>query len=312
MIEQEIHLETEEPGGRLDRILADNLPDLSRSRVQKLIRQGMASVDGVVITKAGFALEGGEEIMLLIPPPAESKLIPETIPLDVIYEDDDCLLINKSAGMVVHPSVGHHEGTLVHAILGYAPDLKGIGDEKRPGVVHRLDKETSGIIIFAKHDKAHQWLQAQFKDRAVEKTYFAITDGHPPTPSGRIEVGIGRDPKNRQRMAALPAARSREALTHYHEVERFQDHALLKVHPHTGRTHQIRVHLAFIDAPVLGDKVYGRRKVSLPVPRQMLHAGVIRLTLPSKRVPSEFEAPLPLDFEDALLRLRTRESHTGS
>jgi 23S rRNA pseudouridine1911/1915/1917 synthase len=305
--ERDIQLDVAKPGGRLDRVLADCLPEVSRSRIQKLIRQGLATVDGIVILKTGYPLEGGEQITLFIPAPETSSLIPEDIPLDIIYEDEHCLLINKTADMVVHPSAGHNQGTLVHAILGYAPDLKGIGEEKRPGVVHRLDKDTSGLIIFAKHDQAHQWLQTQFKDRNVEKTYYAITEGRPPTPSGRIEAGIGRDPKNRQRMAVLPEGKSREAITLYHELERFEEHTLLELKPITGRTHQIRVHLAFIDAPVLGDKVYGKRKVSLSVPRQMLHAGQLRITLPGNQKASEFSAPLPADFQDALTRLRAEK-----
>jgi 23S rRNA pseudouridine1911/1915/1917 synthase len=302
--EQDFQIEVALPGGRLDRVLADYLSDVSRSRIQKLIRKGLATVNGTVITKTGFPLVGGEQITLSIPPPAPSALIPENIPLDILYEDGDCLLINKSADMVVHPSAGHNQGTLVHAILGYAPDLNGIGEERRPGVVHRLDKDTSGLIIFAKHDKAHQWLQKQFKDRKVEKTYLAITDGQPPTPTGQIEAGIGRDPKDRQRMAVLPAGKSREAMTIYRELERFEQHTLLELHPITGRTHQIRVHLAFIGAPVLGDRVYGKRKISLPTPRQMLHAARLRIRLPGKRRASEFTAPLPSDFQEILFQLR--------
>jgi 23S rRNA pseudouridine1911/1915/1917 synthase len=301
---REFQIDCIKPGGRLDRVLADHLSDISRSRIQKLIRMGYASVDGIVITKTGYALEGGEQLCLYIPAPTPTRLTPEVIPLDIVYEDDDCLLVNKSAGMVVHPSVGHTEGTLVHAILGYAPDLRGIGEEIRPGVVHRLDKDTSGLILFAKHDSAHQWFQTQFKDRKVKKTYFAITDGQPPTPSGRIEAGIGRDPKHRQKMAVLPAGKSREAVTHYRELERFQQHSLLEVKPVTGRTHQIRVHLAFIEAPVLGDKVYGRRRVSLAVQRQMLHAGGLEIMLPASPTSREFHAPLPHDFEETLNQLR--------
>jgi 23S rRNA pseudouridine1911/1915/1917 synthase len=304
--EREIYFEVETPGGRLDRFLADHIPDVTRSRIQRLIRQGLATVDGIVITKSGYTLEGGEQVELYIPPPAPSTLVPEKIPLDVIYEDSNCLILNKPANMVVHPSAGHTEGTLVHAVLGYAPDLTGIGEEKRPGVVHRLDKDTSGLIIFAKHDQAHQWLQRQFKDRMVEKTYLAISDGLPPTPQGRIEVGIGRDPKHRQRMAVQPEGKSREAVTIYHELERFEQHALLELRPITGRTHQIRVHLAFIGAPVLGDKVYGKRKVSIPVKRQMLHASRLLITLPGKRKPSEFKAALPPDFDGILSQLRAR------
>lgn len=304
MTGREIQLDVSKPGGRLDRVLADCVSEVSRSRIQKLIRQGLATVDGIVISKTGFALEGGEQITLFIPAPGPSALIPEDIPMDIIYEDEHCLLVNKTADMVVHPSAGHEKGTLVHAILGYAPDLKGIGEEKRPGVVHRLDKDTSGLIIFAKHDQAHQWLQAQFKDRKVEKTYYAITEGRPPTPNGRIEAEIGRDPKNRQRMAVLPEGKGRKAVTLYSELERFEAHTFLELKPITGRTHQLRVHLAFIGVPVLGDRVYGKRKISLSVPRQMLHAGGLRITLPGDRKVSEFSAPLPADFQDTLAQLR--------
>ncbi|MCJ7824641.1 MAG: RluA family pseudouridine synthase, partial [Anaerolineales bacterium] len=184
MNERDVNFEATAPGGRLDLVLTQAIADVSRTRIQKLIRRGLARVDGIVITKSGHLLEGGEQIALHIPAPVTSELIPENISLDVIYEDADCLIINKPAGMVVHPSVGHSQGTLVHAVLGHVPDLAGIGEEKRPGVVHRLDKDTSGLIIFAKHDKAHQWLQSKFKDRMVEKTYLAITDGVPPTPQG--------------------------------------------------------------------------------------------------------------------------------
>ncbi len=303
MSDREISLEVTAPGGRLDRFLADRIPDVTRSRIQKLIRKGLASVDGLVVTKTGHALEGGEIVDLYIPAPSPSSLTPENIPLDVIYENPDCLIINKPPAMVVHPSVGHPQGTLVHAVLGYAPDLKGIGEEKRPGVVHRLDKDTSGLIIFAKHDRAHQWLQKQFKDRKVEKTYLAITDGLPPTPSGRIEANIGRDSKHRQRMAVLPAGKGREAVTIYQQLHRYPAHSFMELRPITGRTHQIRVHLAFIGAPVLGDRVYGKRKVSVPVDRQMLHAARLALTLPGRRKVTEFEAPLPDDFQHILTHL---------
>jgi 23S rRNA pseudouridine1911/1915/1917 synthase len=302
--QREEQFEVVVPGGRLDRVLADRIQDVTRSRIQKLILKGLASVDGIVITKSGFSLEGGEVVSLHIPPPVTSELIPEKIHLDIIYEDADCLIINKPANMVVHPSAGHNQGTLVHAVLGYASDLKGIGEEKRPGVVHRLDKDTSGLIIFAKHDQAHQWLQKQFKDRNVEKTYLAITDGLPPTPNGSIEAGIGRDPKRRQRMAALPEGKSRKAITVYQELERFIQHSLVELRPITGRTHQIRVHLAFIGAPVLGDKVYGKKKVSIPVERQMLHAQRLVLPLLGKPKPEEFTAPLPEDFQSILAHLR--------
>jgi 23S rRNA pseudouridine1911/1915/1917 synthase len=207
------------PGGRLDHILVDHIQDYSRSRVQKWIRQGEVRVDDEVITKTGYALEGGEVVKVNIPEISTSDLTPEAIPLEVLFENDDLLVINKPPGMVVHPSAGHDSGTLVHAVLAHAPDLEGVGGERRPGVVHRLDKDTSGVILFAKNDSTHQFLQKQFKSRSVEKSYLALVDGHPPTPSGRIEGAIGRDPKNRQKMAMVPDTRGKQAITIFHTIE---------------------------------------------------------------------------------------------
>lgn len=292
------------PGGRLDRLLADQLPDISRTRVQELIRSGQVLVDGAPAERPGLRLAGGERVRGQLPPPVASALTPEAIALDVVFENGDVLIVNKPAGMVVHPAAGHAHGTLVHAALAHAPDLRGVGGELRPGVIHRLDKDTSGLILLAKHDQAHQFLQAQFKARSVEKVYLALVEGHPPTPQGRVEAPIGRDPRQRQRMAVVPAGRGREAETTFRVLESFGEHALVEVRPHTGRTHQIRLHLAFLGCPVLGDRVYGRRRASLRVERQMLHAWRLRVLLPGEQAPRALEAPAPPDFEAALAALR--------
>lgn len=292
------------PGGRLDHILVDHLTDFSRSRIQKWIRQGDVLVDDAIVTKTGYALEGGEVVQANIPATGEPDLIPESIPLDIIFENKDLLVINKPSGMVVHPSVGHPSGTLVHAVLAHAPDMEGVGGERRPGVVHRLDKETSGVILFAKNDSMHQFLQRQFKRRSVAKTYLTLVDGQPPTPSGRIEGAIGRDPKHRQRMALVPDSRGKPAITTYHTLEKFPNHTYLEVLPETGRTHQIRVHAAFIGCPIVGDRVYGYRKPSLPVSRHLLHAAKLQISISEGIKPRTFKAPLPDDFEFALDLLR--------
>ena len=299
-----VRIIAEPPGGRLDHILSSFVKDFSRSRLQKLIREGRVVVNGTVITKPAYRLEGSEVIELRIPPTKQTVLEAEEIPLNVLFENGDLLVIDKPAGMVVHPSVGHDSGTLVHAVLAHSPDIQGIGGERRPGVVHRLDKDTSGIILMAKNDAAYQALQEQFSERTVEKTYLALVDGIPPTPSGRIEASIGRDPGHRQKMAVVPENKGRPAISIYSSAETFSEHTLLEVHPITGRTHQIRLHLAFIGCPVVGDRVYGRRTPSLKVKRQFLHAAKIMIRLPGDDDPKTFEAPMPEDLEIILASLR--------
>ena len=300
MNERQVRFEVPLPGGRLDLALVVYVPDLSRTRIQRLIRSGLVKIDGLIITKPGFRLNGGEVVEILIPAPTPSTLQAEKIPIDIIFETEDLLLVNKPAGMVVHPSVGHDTGTLVHAALAHSPEMEGIGGEIRPGVVHRLDKDTSGLIILAKNDAALHELQKQFKDRSVEKVYLALVDGQPPTPSGRIEAHIGRDPRYRKRMAVVHSGKGREAITIYHTKESFSEHSLLEVHPKTGRTHQIRVHLAYIKVPVVGDREYGRRRPTLPVERQFLHAVSLTIRLPGESTSRRFEAPLPSDLEAVL------------
>lgn len=305
MSEQKIRFTVTPPGGRLDLCLADFCPDLSRTRWQQLIRAGHVIVDRKIVFKTGFQLQGGETVEARIPPPKDTTLRAEPIPLDIVYEDGDLLIVNKPAGMVVHPSAGHDSGTLVHAVLAHAPDIEGIGGEIRPGVVHRLDKDTSGLIIMAKNDAAHRSLQRQFKDRNVDKVYIALVDGHPPTPVGRIEAPIGRDPRDRKRMAVVPIGKGREATSVYQTLEQFSEHCLLEVQLRTGRTHQIRVHLSFIGCPVVGDRVYGKKRPSLPIQRQFLHAARLAIRLPGEDAPRHFEASLPDELEIVLDQIRT-------
>lgn len=304
MKEQRLRFKTSSPGGRLDVTLVTHAPDFSRSRLQQLIRSGFVKVDDEVIIKPGFRLDGGETVEVIIPPPIPSKLQAESIPLDIVFENEDIMLINKPAGMVVHPSAGHASGTLVHAALAHAPDIMGVGGEKRPGVVHRLDKDTSGLILLAKNDTAQNELQAQFKKREVGKTYLALVDGGPPTPAGRIEAPIGRDPGHRKKMKVLSPGKGREAISIFHVLESFPRHTLLEVNPKTGRTHQIRVHLAFLGCPVVGDRDYGQRKPTLPVDRMFLHAAALTFTLPGDDQARSFEAPLPSDLKMVLDQLR--------
>jgi len=212
--------------------------------------------------------------------------------------------VDKPAGMVVHPAAGHDSGTLVHAVLGYDPEIEGIGGEERPGVVHRLDKETSGLILLAKNDNAHHWLQDQFRLRQVEKTYLALVDGAPPTPSGRVEAAIGRDPSHRKQMAVLPPGKGRESVSEYKTREKFAHHTLLEFRPHTGRTHQIRLHCAFLGCPIVGDKVYGRKNPTVEIHRHFLHAAKLKIILPGEKQPRIFEAPLPGELERVLDELR--------
>lgn len=289
---------------RLDKYLATRLTEFSRSRLQGLIKDGFVSVNGVPAHKSGLILQNQDRIEVRIPPLQPSGLTPENIPLDIVFENEDLLVVNKPAGMVVHPAAGHASGTLVHAALAHAPQMQGIGGELRPGVIHRLDKNTSGLILLAKNDQAHRWLQDQFRDRKVEKVYLALVDGHPPTPTGRIEAPIGRDANQRKRMAIVSPDKGRQAISEYRTLETFPLHALLEIHPITGRTHQIRLHLSFIGCPVVGDTVYGRRKPTLPLSRHFLHAAQLTIRLPGEEHPRTFQAPLPSELEQALTTLR--------
>jgi 23S rRNA pseudouridine1911/1915/1917 synthase len=294
----------EKQAQRLDKYLVNCLPELSRSRIQALIEDGMVTVNGALPRKAGQMVDAKAVVQVHIPPPIPSELTPEAIPLEVIFENDDLLVVNKPAGMVVHPAAGHSSGTLVHAALAHAPGMEGIGGEQRPGVVHRLDKNTSGLILLAKNDLTHRWLQDQFRLRKIHKTYLALVDGHPPTPEGRIEAPIGRDPKARKQMAVVSPDKGRSAVSEYQTLETFAAHTLLQVHPITGRTHQIRLHLAFIGCPVAGDLVYGKHHATIPLARHFLHAARLEVRLRGEKTVSRFEAPLPVELMEVLDSLR--------
>ncbi|MBI5839084.1 MAG: RluA family pseudouridine synthase [Chloroflexi bacterium] len=298
----------EEKAGRLDKFLVERLPEFSRSRLQGLIADGLVDVDDQPAKKAGQAIERGQKIIVRIPPAAPSGLIAEDIPLDIVFENGDLLVVNKPAGMVVHPAAGHASGTLVNAVLGYDPDIEGIGGEERPGLVHRLDKETSGLIVLAKNDQSHNWLQEQFRLRKVEKTYLALVDGRPPTPTGRVEAAIGRDPSHRKKMAVVSEKKGREAISEYKTVENFTEHTLLEFHPLTGRTHQIRLHCAFLGCPIVGDEVYGRKNPSIEIGRHFLHAYRLKIILPGETRPRMFEAELPGELQGVLQQLRSQKS----
>jgi len=293
-----------EDNARLDVFLTACLVEFSRSRIQGLIKDGFVKVDGEISTKAGLGLELGELIEIRIPPPVPSGLVAEKIPLDIVFENEDLVVVNKAAGMVVHPSPGHESGTLVHAALGHIPDLEGIGGEERPGIVHRLDKDTSGLIVVAKNEQAHRWLQEQFKSRKVEKIYLALVDGKPPTPAGRVEAPIGRNTTHRKLMGVVPLEKGREAVSEYRTLESFRAHTLLEVHPLTGRTHQIRVHMAFLGCPVAADKVYGKRKPTVELNRHFLHAIRLKIILPGENQARSFEASLPQELQFVLEHLR--------
>ncbi len=292
---------------RLDKFLVGLLQEFSRSRIQGLIADGLVDVNSQPAKKAGQTLESGFNVTVRIPPAAPTDLIAEDIPLDILFENDDLIVVNKPAGMVVHPAAGHASGTLVNAVLGYVPELEGIGGEERPGVVHRLDKETSGLILVAKNERAHRWLQDQFRLRKVEKTYLALVDGKPPTPSGRVEAHIGRDPSHRKRMAIVPESRGREAISEYKTMESFKAHTLLEFQPLTGRTHQIRLHCAFLGCPIVGDRIYGKKHSSIELGRHFLHAYRLKIDIPGQKEPRHFEAPLPEELRDVLNMLRNEK-----
>ena len=302
---------------RLDAFVADHLAYCSRSFAAELIRSGTVRVDGRV-RKPSYKVRALQEVSGSLPPPVETDLTPEPIPLDILYEDASLLVINKPPGLVVHPAAGHATGTLVHALLYHCPDLEGIGGEKRPGIVHRLDKDTSGVMVVAKNAAAHQSLAGQFKQRKIEKLYWALVEGRPDGNHGRIEMPIGRHPVDRKKMSTQAAA-GRTALTLWKVQERFPAATLLAVDLKTGRTHQVRVHCRAMGHAVVGDAVYGRRRHKQPsgtspdaaalrllqsAPRQMLHARSLTFTHPQNAERLSFVAPLPEDMERLLERLR--------
>jgi 23S rRNA pseudouridine1911/1915/1917 synthase len=275
---------------------------ISRNQAQNWIRAGRVTLNGAVPTP-GTRVRPGDRVRLEPPASAPSELVPEAIPLDIVYEDDHLLVVNKPAGLVVHPAAGHPSGTLVHALLHHRPDWSTASGIERPGIVHRLDKDTSGLLVVARTDAAHQALSQQLATRVMKRQYFAICAGVPSAASARIEAAIGRDPRHRQRMAVVP--RGRAATTLFAVRERFAGAAALDVTLETGRTHQIRVHLAYIGHPVLGDPIYGRRAPEL-IARPALHAAQLRFTHPVTGLVLRFRAPLPADLKRLQATLRNQ------
>jgi len=301
----------ERAGERLDLFLAQSIPELSRSRIQRLIKEGRVTINGIKALKPRQKLAGKEEIELEIPPPEKILLEPEPgVPFEILYEDRDIVVLNKPPGLVVHPAAGHSKGTLVQGLLARVRDLSGIGGELRPGIVHRLDKDTSGLLLVAKHDQAHQALSLQFKEREVSKVYLALVHGVPSLSSGHVDRPLGRHPVHRKKMSIQP--HGREAYTAWKVREGFKRMraALLEVYPRTGRTHQIRVHLASIGHPIVGDRLYGGLRPTGPKAlRQMLHAWKLSFFHPHTGKRLSFEAPLPPDFQSLLEELRAQERY---
>ena len=282
-------------GTRLDKYVGEKCPELSRTYAQRLIADGYVTVNDRVV-KPGLKLSIGDRLRVAIPPTAPGLLLPEAIPLNIIYENDDLLVVDKPAGLTVHPAPGHPNHTLVNAILSHFPDLADVNDSLRPGVVHRLDKDTSGVMLVAKNRTAQLNLADQFKTHSVFKAYLVLVKGHLTPESGIIEAPMGRDPRNRKRMAVV--AEGKEARTEYRVIEYVGSYTLLEVMPETGRTHQIRVHLSAIGYPVIGDKVYGVKSSYLS--RQFMHACRLGFKLPSTGEYVEFTSELPRDLEQAL------------
>lgn len=304
---QRRNLTVKTAGERLDKLLAKEFPDLSRSQFQRLISNGMVTVNGRV-PKASQRMVGGDRIEVIIPDTVESEIVAESIPLEIRYEDQDIIVLNKPAGMVVHPSAGHERGTLVNALLAYNPFIAGIGGERRPGIVHRLDKDTSGLMVVAKNELSLRFLQLQFKQRLVKKTYLALVEGSLSTVDIKINAPIGRDPGDRKKMAVIPAgssARSRTAVTNisavsYHHDEENQLYTLTSCRPVTGRTHQIRIHLAYAGYPIVGDHVYGRRRQRVLPERHFLHACELSFQRPSDGSHLSIRTPLPEELQTVM------------
>ena len=304
----QIELSVEETSDRLDRYLASQLTDVSRSRLQKLIEQGYVQINGDVCTSKKLDVKSGDRIQINIPDAEPLDLQAEDIPLDILYEDDSLLILNKPAGLVVHPSAGHETGTMVNALLAHCPTLPGINGVQRPGIVHRLDKDTTGAIAVAKTEQAFHHLQEQFRTKTARRDYLAIVYGAPPQESGTIDQPIGRHPVERQKMAVVSKEKGRRAITHWHIKERLGNYTLMEFELETGRTHQIRVHSAFTGHPIVGDPVYGsgRKSINVNLPGQALHAWRLRLKHPVTEEWVVAIAPLPPTFTKLLEVLKRR------
>ncbi|MGN0775638.1 MAG: RluA family pseudouridine synthase [Candidatus Ventricola sp.] len=298
----ELTVEQVDDGSRIDAYLRAHT-EFSRSRISSLMLEGAVSVDGAVQVKPSFKVAAGQCIALSVPQARPVDIVPQDIPLDILYQDADVVIVSKPCGMVVHPAAGNEDRTLVNALLYHVRDLSGIGGEMRPGIVHRLDKDTSGLILIAKNDKAHAALSEQFKERSMEKHYRAVAFGHFPDDSGMIDAPIARHPVDRKKMAVVPDGKPSQ--TEWKALERLKSATYLDVHLLTGRTHQIRVHMHAVGHPLLGDKIYAPSiKTSVHIPRLMLHAYSLAFTHPTTGERMTFCAPLPEKFEATLEKLR--------
>lgn len=295
-------LSCQEEGMRLDRYLAEQIPDLTRSYLQKLLKENLAEVNGKIV-KANYKVKKGDQIFLELPEVQEPEAFPENIPLDILYEDEDVLLVNKPKGMVVHPAAGHLSGTLVNGVLYHCRgQLSGINGVLRPGIVHRIDRDTTGVLVVCKNDRAHQSLAAQLKEHSITRKYRAIVLGSLKE-DGTVNAPIGRHPVDRKKMA-VNRKNGKEAVTHYHVLEELKGYTYIECQLETGRTHQIRVHMASIGHPLLGDSVYGPSQCPFSLEGQCLHAMVLGFLHPSTGVYMEFESPLPEYFEKLLQKLQ--------
>ena len=287
---------------RLDAFLASSLDGLTRSQATRLIESGEVAVNGRAVSKS-YKLAGGEDIAVTLPEPEPVEAVPQDIPLDVVYEDADVIVVNKPSGMVVHPAPGHPDGTLVNALLYHcAGTLSGIGGALRPGIVHRIDRDTSGLIIAAKNDAAHQYLSAQLADHTLARTYECIVVGKLREDRGTVDAPIARHPTDRKRMAVV--AGGREAVTHWEVIARYPGYTHVRCQLETGRTHQIRVHMAYIGHPILGDTVYGAKKEVPGLTGQCLHAVGLRFLHPRTHEVVELSCPLPDEFTRMLQKIR--------
>ena len=284
-------------GKRIDSFLNEVIEDATRSYIQKIIDGGYVEITGKKTTKSGNKLKGTETIVVNLPEDETLDLVPEDIPLEIIYEDSDIVIINKAPNMVVHPAHGNYNGTLVNALLYHIKDLSTINGVIRPGIVHRLDKDTSGVIVVAKHDEAHTTLSDMFKEKTLEKTYVCIAKGVFKDKSGRIETLIGRDPRDRKKMAVV-TENGKIAISNYEVLDESKNYSLVKVRIETGRTHQIRVHMKSLNHPILGDATYGNSTDGIA--RQMLHAYRLKFTHPISKKDMVVTAPIPEDFKRAL------------
>ena len=295
-------------GERIDQWLSGQLPHISRSRLQKLIKDGKVEVNEQVCRSKKLKLVAGDRISLTIPPTEKLNIQSEAIPLDIIYEDTELIIINKAAGMVVHPAPGHYQGTLVNALLHHCDNLAGIGGVERPGIVHRLDKDTTGAIVVAKSDRAHHHLQNQIKAKTARREYWGIVYGNPREEKGKIDLPIGRHPVERKKMAVVEKG-GRNAITHWEVKERLGNYTLMEFILETGRTHQIRVHSSYIGHPLVGDTVYGsNRSIGVNLSGQVLHARKLTLIHPLSEEIIGAIAPLPEDFTKLLSVLRDRRN----